>query len=209
MWFFFHDWVDLIYCLRKSAKTEREYWYHIYCQRNEISWTKIPWKKNIFRKFQQNMEQSHGKLIKFYRKNKKKVSFHDIPNESKFIMKSGCLSKQKKNTFRYILLQFHWNALFYFRSCPSWYKLWISKNFVLSWDKRVEKMYNESDKKMFMISLSVTLNYFFRSWLLSFRLPNFIGCAIGKTENGSQQIHVSKLTGVRLCDDSIEYGNIE
>lgn len=144
---FFHDWVDLIYCLRKSAKTEREYWYHIYCQRNEISWTKIPWKKNIFRKFQQNMEQSHGKLIKFYRKNKKKVSFHDIPNESKFIMKSGCLSKQKKNTFRYILLQFHWNALFYFRSCPSWYKLWISKNFVLSWDKRVEKMYNESDKK--------------------------------------------------------------
>lgn len=115
----------------------------------------------------------------------------------------------KKNTFRYILLQFHWNALFYFRSCPSWYKLWISKNFVLSWDKRVEKMYNESDKKMFMISLSVTLNYFFRSWLLSFRLPNFIGCAIGKTENGSQQIHVSKLTGVRLYVDSIEYDKIE
>lgn len=45
------------------------------------------------------MEQSHGKLIKFYRKNKKKVSFHDIPNESKFIMKSGCLSKQKKTHF--------------------------------------------------------------------------------------------------------------
>lgn len=67
----------------------------------------------------------------------------------------------------------------------------------------------KATKKMFMISLSVTLNYFFCSWLLSFRLPNFIGCAIGKTENGSQQIHVSKLMGVRLCDDSIEYGKIE
>lgn len=41
--------------------------------KSAFSRTKIPWKKNIFRKFQQNMEQSHGKLIKFYRKNKKGI----------------------------------------------------------------------------------------------------------------------------------------
>lgn len=155
------------------------------------------------------MEQSHGKLIKFYRKNKKKVSFHDIPNESKFIMKSGCISKQKKTLFDI----FYYNSIemrcFISVRAPVDTNCEFQRILYCHEIKEWKKCTTKATKKMFMISLSVTLNYFFCSWLLSFRLPNFIGCAIGKTENGSQQIHVSKLMGVRLCDDSIEYGKIE
>lgn len=192
MWFFFHDWLDLIYCLWKSAKTEREYWYHIYCQRwNQHSVERKFLERKIFFENSNKIWNNHMvNWSNFTEKTKKR--YHSMT----FLMRANLSWKvvvfpNKKNTFRYILLQFHWNALFYFRSCPSWYKLWISKNFVLSWDKRVEKTYNESDKKnvydFFICHIKL---FFFR--LLSFRLPNFIGSAIGKTENGSQQIHVSK-----------------
>lgn len=105
MWFFFHDWLDLIYCLWKSVKTEREYWYHIYCQRwNQHSVERKFLERKIFFENSNKIWNNHMvNWSNFTEKNKKKVSCHDIPNESKFIMKSGCLSKQKKHFSIYFI----------------------------------------------------------------------------------------------------------